>query len=96
MTPATPLGRKSSSDLITASSRPAKLSMARTKDHSAACISTPYCGTRSRGQPSSVDSGAIGSTSPRTTMVALPPTSWMPAGSIGRISRTIDSGTAKG
>jgi len=38
----------------------------------------------------------MGSTSPRTVIVALPPTSWMLFGSMGRISRTMDSGTAKG
>ena len=38
----------------------------------------------------------MGSTSPRTTIVARPPTSWTSTGSMGRISRTIDRGTAKG
>jgi hypothetical protein len=48
------------------------------------------------GQPSRWLSGYIGITSPRTTMVAQPPTSWMAAGWIGMISRTMDSGTANG
>ena len=96
MTPATPFGRKSSSDLITASSRPAKLSIARMKLCSAVCISTPYSGVRSISQPSMVASGRIGSTSPRTTMVARPPTSCTCPAVIGRISRTIDRGTASG
>ena len=64
-----PFGRKSSRLLITASSRPAKLSIARMKDDSADCISTPYCGWVFCGQPSRRASGSTGITSPRTTMV---------------------------
>ena len=41
-------------------------------------------------------SDKTGKTSPRTTKVSLPPTSWILSCSIGRISRTKDNGKANG
>ena len=91
-----PRGRKSSNDLITASSRPAKgYPPERMKLRSAVCADAVFrASTATAASQAGGQRATTGSTSPRTHQRLHTPTSCILSFSIGRISRTIDSGSA--